>query len=153
VVLSASGGYASSELGALFSLPNRAWGIGANLAGALLDGGRRQAGVDAAQAEFEADAATYRERVLVAFKEVEDQLVGLRLLSEEAGVQEGAQAAARRAVALARIRVRDGLASRLDLLDAERTELRQLRRGIQLLAARQQATVALVRALGGGWGG
>ena len=151
IALTASGGYASSELSDLFNWSSRAWGIGLLGSLPLLDGGRRKAGVAAAGAELDAAVAQYREQVLVAFKDVEDQLAALRLLAEQAEAQARAVAAARRSAVLSDARYRAGYVSQLELLDAQRSELRNRREALQVRSARYQSTVALVRALGGGW--
>ena len=151
VALTASGGYASSELSDLFEWSSRAWLVGAIFSLPLLDGGRRKAGVDSAAAELEGEVQRYREQILVAFKDVEDQLAALRLLTEQAEAQARAVAAASRSTALSDARYRNGYVSRLDLLDAQRSELRNRRQALQVRSARYQSTVALVRSLGGGW--
>jgi multidrug efflux system outer membrane protein len=151
VALTATGGYASTELGDVFTWSARAWGIGALFALPLLDGGRREAGVQNARAELDATLANYREQVLTAFKDVEDQLSALRRLSEQADAQSRAVASAGRATVLSNIRYRNGLVSQLELLDAQRSELRNRREALHVRAAQYQATVGLVRALGGGW--
>jgi multidrug efflux system outer membrane protein len=151
IALTASGGYASPELSDLFNWSSRAWGIGALLALPLLDGGRRKAGVQAAGANFDGAVVSYREQVLVAFKDVEDQLAALRLLTEQAEAQARAVASSSRTTALSDARYRAGYVSQLDLLDAQRSELRNRRQALQVRSARYQSTVALVRALGGSW--
>jgi multidrug efflux system outer membrane protein len=151
IALTASGGYASTELSDLFNWSSRAWGIGALLSLPLLDGGRRKAGVQAASADFDGAVASYREQVLVAFRDVEDQLAALRLLTEQAEAQARAVASSSRTTALSDARYRAGYVSQLDLLDAQRSELRNRRQALQVRSARYQSTVALVRALGGGW--
>jgi multidrug efflux system outer membrane protein len=152
VSLTASGGYASPELGDLFKWSARAWGVGALLSLPIFDGGRRQAGVDDASAQLDGAAASYREQVLVAFKDVEDQLSSLRLLSTQAEVQAEAVASASRATVLSDSRYRNGLVSQLELLDARRSEASNRRQALQVRAAQYQATVGLIRALGGDWG-
>lgn len=151
VSLTATGGYASSELSDLFKWSARAWGVGALLALPVFDGGRRAAGVANATAQMDEAIARYREQVLVAFRDVEDQLAALRLLAEEAGAQSRAVDAAARTTSLSDARYRNGLVSQLDLLDARRSELRNRRQALQVRSAQYQATVGLVRALGGGW--
>ena len=151
IALTASGGYASPELSDLFKWSSRAWAIGALAALPLFDGGRRKAGVQAASADFDGAVASYREQVLVAFKDVEDQLAALRLLSEQAEAQGRAVASSSRTTALSDARYRAGYVSQLDLLDAQRSELRNRRQALQVRSARYQSTVALVRALGGSW--
>ncbi len=149
--LTAAAGRASSEFGELLRASARAWGLGALLALPLLDGGRRQAGVDAASADLELAAVGYRDQILVAFREVEDQLAALRLLSAQADAQARAIASAQRARELSESRYRSGLVSQLEFLDARRVELHHRRQAMQVRFARHLATVGLVRALGGDW--
>lgn len=151
LVLTGAGGFASPELGDLFRWSARAWSVGALLSLPIFDGGRRQAGVEDAKAQLDAALAGYRGQVLVAFREVEDQLSALRLLHEQSLAQGRAVAAARRATTLSDTRYRNGLVSQLELLDARRSELRNRRQALQVRSAQFQATVVLVRALGGGW--
>jgi multidrug efflux system outer membrane protein len=152
IALTASGGFASSDLGELFKWSARSWGIGALLALPVFDGGRREAGVQRAVAELDGELANYREQVLGAFRDVEDQLASLKLLADQAEAQSRAVASASRATVLSDHRYRNGLVSQLDLLDARRSELRNRREALQVRAAQYQATVGLVRALGGSWG-
>lgn len=151
ITLTAAGGYASPELGDLFKWSARAWSVGALLSLPLLDSGRREAGVQGAQAQLDAALAGYRSQVLGAFRDVEDQLSSLRLLAEQAQAQDRAVAAAARATVLSDSRYRNGLVSQLELLDARRGELRNRRQQLQVRAGQYQATVGLIRALGGGW--
>ena len=150
--LTASGGYAAPEIGDLFKLSTRAWGVGALLSLPIFDGGRRQAGVQGAQAELDVALASYREQVLVAFRDVEDQLAAIRLLAEQAEAQSRSVASASRATLLSDSRYRNGLVSQLELLDARRSELRGRRQALQVRSAQYVAAVGLIRALGGGWG-
>ena len=113
VALTANGGFASTDLGDLFKWSARSWGIGALLSLPLFDGGRREAGVQNANALWDAAAASYREQVLVAFQDVEDQLAALRLLADQAGAQTQAVDAAARATVLSNSRYRNGLVSHL----------------------------------------
>ena len=152
ISLTGGGGYASPDLGDLFKWSARSWGIGALLSLPILDGGRREAGVQSASAQLDGALATYRSQVLVAFREVEDQLASLRLLDEQAAVQARAVSSAARATSLSDTRYRNGYVSQLDLLDARRSELRNRRQALQVKSAQYQATVGLIRAIGGGWG-
>jgi multidrug efflux system outer membrane protein len=149
--LTASGGYASTDLSDLFKWSSRAWGVGVLGALPIFDGGRRNAGIQSAGAEFDVALERYREQVLVAFKDVEDQLAARALLEEQAEAQERAVASASRSTALSEVRYRSGYVSQLDLLDAQRSELRNRRQALQVRSAQYQSTVALVRALGGSW--
>ena len=151
VSLTAAGGFASTDLGDLFKWSARSWGIGALLSLPLFDGGRREAGLQNANAQWDAAAAGYREQVLVAFREVEDQLSALRLLADQAGAQAQAVDSAARATVLSTSRYRNGYVSQLELLDARRSELANRREALQVRSAQYQATVGLIRALGGGW--
>jgi multidrug efflux system outer membrane protein len=153
VSLTANGGLASTDLGDLFKWSARSWGIGALMSLPLFDGGRREAGVQNANAVWDAAAASYREQVLTAFQDVEDQLSSLRLLADQTGAQTQAVDAATRATRLSDVRYRNGLVSQLELLDARRSELANRRLAVQLRAAQYDATVGLIRALGGGWSG
>jgi len=149
--LTANGGYAAPEIGDLFKVATRAWGVGALLSLPIFDGGRREAGVQNANAELDIALANYREQVLVAFRDVEDQLSALRLLAEQSEAQSRSVASATRATVLSDSRYRNGFVSQLELLDAQRSELRNRRAALQVRAAQYLATVGLIRALGGGW--
>ena len=149
--LTATGGYASPELSDLFKWSARSWGIGTLLSLPIFDGGRRNAGVQAAKADMDGALATYREQVLVAFKDVEDQLSALRLLREQAQAESTAVSSASRATALSNSRYRNGYIGQFELLDAQRSELRNRREAARVNAAQYQATVGLIRALGGAW--
>jgi outer membrane protein, multidrug efflux system len=151
VTLTGAGGFASPDIGDLLKWSARAWGIGALLSLPIFDGGRREAGVRNARGELEVAVARYREQVFVAFRDVEDQLSALRWLADQAEAQARAVASASRSTALSNVRYRNGLVSQLDLLDAQRSELRNRREALKVRSGQYQATVGLVRALGGGW--
>jgi len=151
VALTGAAGYASPELGDIFKWSARAWGIGALLALPVFDGGRREARVQDASAQLDEARARYREEVLVAFRDVDDQLAALHWLSEQARAQGRAISSSSRATALSDARYRNGFVSQLDLLDARRSELRNRRQALQVRAAQFQSTVGLIKALGGGW--
>jgi len=149
--LTAAAGGASTQLSDLFKGSAGLWAVNALLNLPLLDGGRREAGVQSAAAQADEAAARYREQVLEAFKDVEDQLSGLTLLQAQRQAQAEAVTAAERALALTNARYRNGAISQLDLLDSQRTALANQRAALQVKAAQFQATIALVKALGGGW--
>ena len=100
---------------------------------------------------MDAAMAAHRGQVLTAFREVEDQLSALRLLDGQAQAQGRAVQSAVRATQLSDSRYRNGMVSQLELLDARRSELRNRRQALQVRTAQYTATVALIRALGGGW--
>ena len=152
VTLTGNAGHASPELGDLFKWSARAWGVSALLSLPIFDGGQRDAQIEGAKARLEAALADHRGQVLNAFRDVEDQLTSLRLLSGQAEAQGRAVTAARRATQLSDVRYRNGLVSQLELLDARRSELRNRRQELQVRTAQYVATVGLIRALGGGWG-
>jgi len=152
VSLTASGGFASADLGDLLKWSARAWGVGALLSLPIFDGGRREAGVQSANAQWDTAAAGYRGQVLVAFRDVEDQLSSLRLLADQATAQAQAVDSASRATVFSTSRYRNGYVSQLELLDARRSELANRRQALQVRSAQYQSTIGLIRALGGGWG-
>jgi multidrug efflux system outer membrane protein len=151
IALTAQAGQASPELDDLFKWSARAWGVGALLSLPVFDGGRREAAEKVADANLDAAMAGYREQVLVAFKDVEDHLSALRWLASQAEAQSRAVEAATRASALSASRYRNGMTSQIDLLDTQRSELANRRQALQVRAAQYQASVGLIRALGGGW--
>jgi outer membrane protein, multidrug efflux system len=151
VSLTAFGGFASSTLSSLLTGSAEGSTLGALFSLPLFDGGRYLAGVAKANADLDAAAATYGQQILIAFKDVEDQLSALRLLARQEADLKRATDAARRTTALVASNYADGLASQLELLDAERVELRDRRQALLVHAARFQATVGLIKALGGGW--
>ena len=151
IVLTGAGGVASPQLSDLLKYSARAWSLGALAALPIFDGGRRESGVRFASGQMDASLAQYREQVLVALRDVEDQLAALRLLEQQGAAEQRAVDAASRATALSEKRWREGLVSQLELLDAQRSELADRRAAVEVKSARYQATVGLVRALGGGW--
>ncbi len=148
-------GYESAGLGDLFKTASRTYVLGP-LVGTLLslpifDGGARAAGVERANAAHQEAVANYRQAILQAFKEVEDNLAHLRILDGQNAAQDRAVSAAGRAAQLSHIRYREGAISYLDVLDADRSMLQHQRVAVTLDGERARATVNLVRALGGGW--
>ncbi|MHC2145072.1 efflux transporter outer membrane subunit [Pseudomonas sp. 210_17 TE3656] len=153
--LTASGGFESSELGNLFEWSSRTFLLGPLVGAAmtlpLFDGGRRQAGVDYSRAAYEEDVARYREVVLKAFAEVEDNLALLRIMAEQSRAQQIALSASERAAQLSHLQYREGSHTQLDTIDADRTMLAQQLASARLNSDKARSTVRLVRALGGGW--
>jgi len=151
LTLSGSGGFASSRLANLLSLPNRFWSLGAELAATIFDAGRRGAVAAQAEASYDATVAAYRETVLTAFQGVEDNLAALRILSEESTQQASAAAAAERSLNLARTRYSGGITSYLEVLTAENAALANQRATVDVRIRQMIGRVNLVKALGGGW--
>jgi NodT family efflux transporter outer membrane factor (OMF) lipoprotein len=149
--LNASGGFASSTLGTLFSLPSRFWSVGPQLLGTIFDGGKRRATVEQAEANYDATVAGYRESVLDAFQAVEDNLSALRILAAEATQQAAATAAAERSLALTRNRYNAGIATYLEVITAENAAYANERNVVDLRVRQMTASVNLIKALGGGW--
>jgi multidrug efflux system outer membrane protein len=149
-------GFESASLGDLFMWSSRAFLLGpfagTALTVPLFDGGQRKAGVDKARAQYDESVAQYRSQVLVAFREVEDNLSDLRLLDDQIRAQNDAVEASKRASHLSGTQYREGEVSYLDVLDSERSVLDAQRQASQLTGAQAVATVDLIRALGGGWG-
>lgn len=153
LTLAATGGFQSTG-GDLLSASNRQWALGpVALSLPLLDGGARRADVAGSRAAFEEQAALYRQTVLDAFREVEDQMaLANRLAAAEARQTEAVDAAVR-TNALATTRYREGAANYLEVVTAQTAELDARRAALDIRARRLTAGVDLVRALGGGWDG
>jgi multidrug efflux system outer membrane protein len=153
--LTGAAGFESSDLSNLFHWSSRTFLLGPLVGTALslpiFDGGRRQAGLDRARAVYEEDVANYRQTVLTAFREVEDNLASLRLLHGQTTAQDAALQAATRAASISQMQYREGAVSYLDVLDADRNALQQQRASAQLDGDRASTTINLIRALGGGW--
>ena len=149
--LTGGAGSASSSLGNLFSASNYAWSLGLGLAATLIDFGARGAQVDASRARYDETVATYRETVLEALQEVENNLATVRWLSEETKVQQEAARLARESVVLTLNQYRAGTVSYLNVALVQASQLSEERSTVQLLGRRLAATVALIRALGGDW--
>ncbi|MES2325018.1 MAG: efflux transporter outer membrane subunit [Pseudomonadota bacterium] len=151
--LSLNGGFGSESgsAGNLFNWSARSWVLGALLSMPIIDGGRNKANVARSEAVLEESVAAYRQNVLVAFAEVEDNLAGLRILSGQAEQLDAAVVSARRSADLAQKLYQAGRSSYLDLLDAQRNLAAAERSAVQLRGNRAVTTVALIRSLGGGW--
>jgi len=149
--LTGQGGAESYQLSDLFKLSSTTWLIGAVMSLPIVDGGRNKANIRRAEAGLEESVGVYRQKVLVAFAEVEDNLVGLRTLDGQAQATDEAVASARRAAALAEKRYRAGQTGYLESIDAQRELLSVQRQAVQLRGSRATTTVALIRSLGGGW--
>ncbi len=155
--LTGTGGFESATLGDLFKWSSRAFLLGP-LAGTALDipifdGGRRKGNLANARAVYEEDVADYRQQVLVAFREVEDNLSDLRILETQTQTQNDAVKASQHAADLSRVQYAEGAVNYLDVIDAQRTVLQARRAEVQLQGIQAASTVNLIRALGGGWGG
>jgi NodT family efflux transporter outer membrane factor (OMF) lipoprotein len=151
ISLSASGGLESTAIGALFQGPSTLWSVGGSAFETVLDGGRRRAVTQQARDNHEATVASYRENVLEAFQQVEDNLAALRLLDQELTTQQVAVASARRSVDLSTARYKRGITTYLEVLTAQSIALSDERTAADLMTRRMTASVQLIKALGGGW--
>jgi multidrug efflux pump len=151
ITLSGAVGYQSQNTASLFSGPAFAWSLGGALAETIFDAGKRQAVTEQAWASYRGTVATYRETVLTAFQEVEDDLASLRILSQELQQQNAAVASSQRYLDLANTRYRLGVDSYLNVIVAQTTLLSNQRTALNLQMEQMTANVQLINALGGGW--
>jgi len=151
LTLSGAGGFRAIDAGELFSAPARFWSLGAALAQPLFDGGARSAASDQAVAAYDEEVALYRQAVLTGFQEVEDNLAALRILADEALVQDEVVEGSRRNVELTLNQYNAGVVSYLNVIVAQATLLQNERTAAQLLGRRLTASINLVKAAGGGW--
>jgi multidrug efflux system outer membrane protein len=147
----AAAGASGSTVAEVFKWSSRSWVLGAMMSMPLIDGGRNSANIRRAEAALEESVGSYRQSVLQAFAEVEDNLAGLRILQAQAVQLDEALVSARRSADLAQKLYAAGRSSYLDLLDAQRNLAAVERSAVQLRGSRAITTVALIRALGGGW--
>ncbi|HEX9199143.1 MAG TPA: efflux transporter outer membrane subunit [Acidobacteriaceae bacterium] len=151
ITLGAQAGVESDLISRLFNSDNAEWNVGPSAGEVLYDAGRRKARVDFALAERAQATALYRQQVLSAFRDVEDQLSALRVLEQEAVVQQRAVDAARHSTDLSLLRYRRGLAAYLEVLTNQTIQLTDERIAASLVARRVVASAQLQMALGGGW--
>ncbi|KMN13387.1 RND transporter [Pseudomonas weihenstephanensis] len=151
--LSLSGGYSSSTYEDWISVPNRFWSVGPKIALPLFDGGQRSAEVDRNEALYDQTVAKYRQTVLDGFREVENYLVQLKVLEDEAVVQQQALDSARESLRLTSNQYKAGLIAYLDVVVVQATALSAERTVLNLQQSRLIASVNLITALGGGWDG
>jgi outer membrane protein TolC len=144
-------GLSSGSLLNLLTWGSRVWTAGPTIAQTLFDAGKRKASLRQAQANYDATAAAYRETVLNAFQQVEDNLSTLRVLAEEATVQAKAVEAAKLSLELETERYKAGTDSYLNVITTQTIALSNERTGVTLLQQRMTTAVNLVLALGGGW--
>jgi NodT family efflux transporter outer membrane factor (OMF) lipoprotein len=149
--LTGSGGFESAAITTLIQGPSGFLSVGAAMAVTAFDGGRRRAVSERALAAYDESVANYRQSVLTAFQEVEDNLAALRILNDEARAQQAAVAAAERSVQLSTNRYRGGVSSYLEVTTAQSVALADERAGVDILRRRMAASVSLIKALGGGW--
>jgi len=151
VTLSFSGGLESSSVSQWFTWPSRFWSVGPSITETVYDGGLRKAQTDQARAAFDGSVAAYRQAVLTAFQGVEDNLAALRILEEEARVQDEAVQAAQESVTLTTNQYKAGVVSYLNVITVQTIALNDEITAVQLHGRRMAAAVLLIQALGGGW--
>jgi len=151
VSLGGTAGFAGTQGSNWFTWPSAFWAVGPALAQTLFDGGRRRATSESARANYDATVATYRQTSLTAFQEVEDNVAALRILENEAKQQQEAVASAKDTLQLFTNRYKGGVDTYLQVITAQTTELANERNAIDIQRRRIDASVLLVKALGGGW--
>lgn len=151
VQIGGSGGFESGTPGTWIQGPSAMWSLGASAMELLFDGGRRHAITAQARDLYEAQAAEYRQSVLNAFQEVEDNLAALRILSNEAQTQAAAVQAARRSLAISTQRYKGGVTAYLEVLTAQTARLTDERTQQDITTRQFTSSVQLILALGGGW--
>jgi NodT family efflux transporter outer membrane factor (OMF) lipoprotein len=151
VILSASAGLEGDSITNWFTWPSRFWAVGPSMLETLFDAGRRRATSTAARANYDATVANYRESTLIAFQQVEDNLVALRILSQEAQQQKEATASAQESLQIFTNRYIGGRDPYLQVLTAQTIALQNERNDVDILRRRMDASVLLIKALGGGW--
>ena len=151
LTLSATGGFENSVFSQLLTAPSRFWTVGPQLAATLFDAGLRQAQTDAARAAYDGNVATYRQTVLAAFQDVEDNLASQRILEQEIVVQQQAVDSARQALAIVTNEYKAGTVGYVNVLTAQTTAFTAEQKLETIAGQRMVSSVGLVKALGGGW--
>ena len=147
----ASGGLESGTISTLAQGPSAFWSVGAAALFTVFDGGKRHALNDEAKAAYDSSVASYRQTVLTAFQQVEDNLAALRVLEQEAGVQATAVQSAQRSLDLSNTRYEGGVTSYLEVITAQNASLSDEVTAVNILGRRMASAVLLIEALGGGW--
>jgi NodT family efflux transporter outer membrane factor (OMF) lipoprotein len=151
LVLNASVGFEGSSFGNVLNASSLLWAVGATITQTVFDGGRRRAVSDIARAGYDATVAAYRQTTLSAFQQVEDNLAALRILEQESQQQRQAVESAQESLRLFTNRYRGGVDNYLQVITAQTVTLTNQRTEIDILRRRMDASVLLVKALGGGW--
>jgi len=151
ISISATGGFEGNSITNWFVAPGGFVAVGASAVETIFDAGRRRAITDQAKSAYDQSVANYRQTVLTAFQEVEDNLVAIRLLEDEARTQQGAVQAAQRSLALSNNRYKGGVANYLEVTTAQTFALSDERTLVEIAGRRMAASVQLIKALGGGW--
>jgi len=151
VILAGTAGFSGSQGSNWFGWPSGFWAVGPAVAQTLFDAGRRRATSESAHANYDATVASYRQTSLTAFQEVEDNVAALRILESEAQQQQQAVASSQESLQLFTNRYKGGVDTYLQVITAQTIELANERNAIDIQRRRLDASVLLIKALGGGW--
>ena len=151
LVITATGGFEGSTLVNWFTWPSRFWAVGPAMLQTIFDAGRRRAQSESAVAGYDQSVANYRQATLTAFQEVEDNLAALRVLEDQAKAQRTAVEAAQQSLDLSMTQYKGGLVTYLQVVVAQTTVLQNQLTEADILRRRMDASVLLIKALGGGW--
>jgi NodT family efflux transporter outer membrane factor (OMF) lipoprotein len=151
LLITATGGLQSQTFVNWLTWPSRFWAVGPSMLQTIFDGGRRRAQADSATAGYDETVANYQQAALTAFQQVEDNLSTLRILSDQAKAQRVAVEAAQQSLELSLNRYRGGLVTYLEVITAQTIDLQNESTEVDLLRRRMDASVLLIKALGGGW--
>ena len=151
ILLTATGGFEGNQLVNWISWPSRFWAMGPLVAQTLFDAGRRRAVSEEATAAYDESVANYRQTALTAFQDVEDNLATLRVLEEQSQAQRVAVEAAQQSLDLSLNRYKGGLVTYLEVITAQSIDLQNESTEVDILRRRMDASVLLIKALGGGW--
>jgi NodT family efflux transporter outer membrane factor (OMF) lipoprotein len=151
LTLDAAAGFEGNTIANVFNWPSRFWAVGPQMSQTIFDGGRRRAVSESATENYDGTVAAYRQTTLTAFQEVEDNLAALRILEHEAQEQEEGTASASESLQLFTDRYQGGVDNYLQVITAQTVLLANERNDIDLQRRRMDATVLLVKAVGGGW--
>jgi len=151
ILLGGTGGFGTASFTNWFTWPSRFWSVGPSLAETIFDAGLRRATLDQYRASYEAAVANYRQTVLTAFQQVEDNLASLRILSQDVEQQDAAVEAAARSLQEATVRYKAGLDPYLNVISAQTILLNDQQTAVSFRMQQRVASVQLIKALGGGW--
>ena len=151
VALNAAAGLEGSSILNWLNWPSRLWAVGPILSQTLFDAGRRRATSEAAVAGYDTAVASYRETILAAFQQVEDNLAALRILEQEAQQQKETVASAQESLEIFTTRYTGGVDTYLQVITAQTIALSNERNDVDILRRRMDSSVLLIKALGGGW--
>jgi len=151
ITLNGGGGFEGQNLGTWIQGPSSLWSLGGSAVELLFDAGRRHALTEEARHAYEQNVANYRQTVLQAFQDVEDNLSGLRILNSESLAQQRAVDSAQRSLSISTYRYKGGVTTYLEVITAQTTQLANERTAADITTRQFAASVQLIKALGGGW--